>query len=356
MVLFGLQEKRETNVGIDLGADALHIVEIDVATTPYTVVTCLSLAWPEGDQIVPGVTDAGTIGSLVSRMLDERGIRLSKVSCALQSPSVFTKRIKTPELEWRDLKAHVELEAQTVIPPSAGGVQVDFHILRRLPRGELEVLVVAAKQEAISAMIEIIEAAELEIAVLDADMLATQNAVERALPDKIRQTVAIVNIGERFSTVSVRTKGIFAYSANIPLGISGTIDHIVEVAGAGLPDAYRLLFNSSEGERMVPEAVQSAVNRTGAEIARRLSLFWTVAEVDDPFDLIVLCGDGATMVGLRDIVQEKTGVPVIIIDPFEGFSLDNNLIVDRHPSHYTVAVGLALRTANDRITEPPEGV
>lgn len=356
MVLFGFRDRQDTVAGIDLGGDAVRIVQLDRTTTPYTVVQCVSLPWPERERIVPGVTDPATLGSLIAQMLDTRGIELSKVSCALASPSVFTKRIKTPALEWKDLKAHVELESLAVIPASAGGVQIDFHPLRRVGKEQLEVLLVAAKQEAIEMLRRTMAAADLEVAVLDVDSFATENAFEVALPDRVGQTVAIVNIGAGFSTISVRTGGISSYAGDIPLGVSTVIDSLSDSTGVSLSEAYRLILHPAKARGETPDSLSFVLNQTVSEISRRLSLFWTVAEVDRPFEGIVLCGEGGSIIGLRELLAEKTGVPVEVLDPLSVFYVPDNLTIDGHPSDYTIATGLALRTADDRITDVGRGI
>lgn len=351
MALLGLRRKKGAATGLDLAPDGLRIVQLDRTTTPFTVVSCLSVPWPNGERVIPGVTDPSAVGSLIARMLDDKGMKLNKVCCALASPSVFTKRIKTPILEWQALKEHVELEALAIIPPSVGGVQIDFHVLRRLEREQFEVLLVAAKQDAIASINEIIESADLKLSVLDVDSLASENAVEMALPELCGQTVATVNIGERFSTILVTTRGIFAYSGDVPVGMATTVDLITDGAGIGPEEAYSLLFDESQSDGVAWESAQLAVERICTDLGRRLSLFWTLAEVDNPIERIVLCGEGAGILGLREMLMEKTGVPVVVLDPLSQFSRGSDCIIDRHPSHYTVATGLALRSADDRITE-----
>jgi type IV pilus assembly protein PilM len=86
------------------------------------------------------------------------------------------------------------------------------------------------------------------------------------------------------------------------------------------------------------------------EIQRTLSLYGAIAS-EEGIRSIYLSGGGAKVLGLTNVMEEKLGVPVHLVDPFRTFRLSKNLdkasLAELAPL-LGVAVGLAIRRPDDK--------
>jgi type IV pilus assembly protein PilM len=207
---------------------------------------------------------------------------------------------------------------------------------------KLKVLAAAARQQLIDDFIHATKSAGLVADALVPALLGPINAFEAARPDIFsKETVALVDIGFKHTSVCVLDRGELATNRIINLGG----DHLT----AGLAEAMNITYAEAEGIKMgmapeVETALQTLVLPLGREI--RASLDFFEHQQDRPVTEAYFCG-GSTrselilqMLHSEMLVECKTWNPT----GFLQLALPGQqaVEVDHVGPQLTVAIGTAL--------------
>lgn len=350
--LFG---KQEVLLALDIGSTGIKLIELDpkgdrprlinIAVAPVNEEVFVGHVLSKGDRIV----------EKIAGLMQANEVSAQRAAIAMPGPSVFTKRIKIPKLSPMEISSHVQLEAGSFIPHDVDDVKIDFHVVGATGRNQLEVLVVAVKNEVIDGYLNTLQMAGIQVALVDADYFALQNCFELGYPDLLNETVALVNIGNRYTSINICSKGQSLLTGTIAVGGRLFTDSIVEVLGVSLSEAEelkKLRGKGSEFEADVVDVLDRRVEYMAVEFNRQLSLFWNSFSSGDGIDRIMLSGGGSLLDGLVGELQEKTGVNCESFDPLRGVevgnSFDQQYIADLKPL-MAVAVGLGVRWPGDKV-------
>jgi len=169
-----------------------------------------------------------------------------KCICSVGGQSSLVVRIsEMPQMTTADLKEAIqwELERQTTFPPDQ--VIYDYCPIERPDTPEdapnMEVLLAAAHKDLINAHVETLHAAGLQPVGVDIEPLAASRGLVEIFGDRFAdQTVAIVNIGNNLSDITIIRYGVLSFVRSIP------------TAGEGLTRAISQAFvvDTDEAERI----------------------------------------------------------------------------------------------------------
>ena len=169
-------------VGLDIGSSAVKAVELRQTPSGYRVAAIGSESLPP-DSIVDGaIIDGGVVADVIRRVLDKSGIKKKQVVASLSGNSVIVKKIVLPLMNAEELAESIYWEAEQYIPFDIEDVNLDYQALESSPdeasRGNMSVLLVAAKKEKIADYTGVIGQAGRVPVVVDVDAFALQNAYE----------------------------------------------------------------------------------------------------------------------------------------------------------------------------------
>jgi type IV pilus assembly protein PilM len=195
--------------------------------------------------------------------------------------------------------------------------------------------------------------------IVDAAALALQNAVEGGIGFAPAETVAIINVGASFSTLSIVTDGKPLFNRDVRAGGNTYTEAIqrqfaVPIDGA---EAYKVGGVSAAmgiSADVVPQEVHTVLARVSEQVAeefqRSLDFFINDA-VDARLSRVYLAGGSCLVPQLPKAIQDRARIPVDIIDPFARVGVDSRRFdVDylrANAPAATVAFGLALRREKD---------
>ena len=219
---------------------------------------------------------------------------------------------------------------------------------------QVDVLLAACRKENVDIREDALEMASLPTKVVDGEAYALERAYALIEPQLDSQgeelVVAIVDIGATMTTLSVLAGGKTVYTREQIFGGKQLTEEIqrryglsLEEAGlakkqGGLPDDY-------ESEVLTPfrEAVVQ-------QVARALQFFFGASQYN-AVDYVVLAGGTASIQGLTEMVEEKTGTPTMVANPFADMAVGSrvnasarsndaaSLIVARGPGKRSLASG-----------------
>lgn len=351
-----LFKKNETLISIDIGASAVKLLELDLTDPDSPSILNIGVAPLSGDIFSNNmITKTEKVAEQISSLIEANSIADKRAVVALPGPSVFTKKIKMPKVSLNELQSSIYFEASNFIPHNIDAVKLDYHILGESGKNQLDVLVVAVKNEIIDSFIDTLSLAGLEAAVVDVDYFALQNMFELCYPEHFDKTTALINVGSRYSSINICRRGESLFTGDIGVGGKLFSDAIAEAIGVTPEEAEKLkrTADSSVAEYdTIQEAIDKKVEYVASEFNRQLSFFWNASGSDEGIDSIMLTGGSSLIPRLAEDLAEKTGLECGTIDCFRrlkyGEGFDPEYLKQLSPI-MSINVGMGIRQPGDKV-------
>ncbi|GAB5603500.1 type IV pilus assembly protein PilM [Thermus sp. FJN-A] len=364
-----LFKPRVEALGLEIGAANLKLVEL--AGHPPVLRSLAIRPTPPGMLMDGVVTEPAALAQELRELLAEARTRKRYVVAAVPNPSVILRTIQVPKMPPKEMEEAVRWEAERYIPFPIDEVVLDFaplDPLAEVPEGEqVEVMVGAARQEAVAALIEALRGAGLTPVVLDVKPFAGLYPLEEAFAQDPEQVAVAVEIGAE-STSLVLTRGDRPLAVRV-LTLSGkdfteaigksfgldflTAEEVKRTYGlATIPteDEELLLDFDAERERYSPARIYDAIRPVLVELTqeiRRSLEFFRVQLGDVQPEVGYLYGGGSRLRGLATLLTDTLGVNFTSPDPWQGIQVDPKRFdlekLREQGAEFMVPVGLALR-------------
>lgn len=357
MILFS--DPTIQSIGIDLSDNVFRLVEIQRG--PLYRKRCLQLHRYSEERIPSGLMVGGEVKdvakatehlkSLVKKAYRRRTAR--GVVVALPETRSFIKviTIKKPE-DPKELATAVLSEAELHIPSPIKDLYTDWQHLndpdKVTPGKPLKIVFGAAPRKIIDTYSEIIEAAGLVPVAFEIEAQAIVRSVIHGDNDKNgNKAIGIVDFGATRSSFIVFHNNTIQFTVSIPLSGDKVTQHIAE----------KLSVNTSEAERTKRQCGVDA-HKCGTKIWNIMHPFLTemtqriqdaVTFYQDHFeggkalDEIIMCGGGANMLRIDELLSELVKTKVRKADPWVNIDPDRCPLPREVILSSTTAVGLALR-------------
>jgi len=223
-----------------------------------------------------------------------------------------------------------------IIPPRALGADKPVGVPK------LKVLAAAAKQQLVDDLMKATQIAGLTPECMVPGLIGPMNTFEQALPDVYaRETVALVDIGFKHTSVCVMDRGELALTRVVNIG--------GDKLTAGLAEAMSISYAEAEGIKvgMAPEvesSLQMQVIPLGREI--RASLDFFEHQQDRPVSQVYLSGASARSEMILQMLHSELLLECKTWNPTGFLQLalpgQQAVEVDHIGSQLTVAIGAAL--------------
>jgi len=342
-------------VGVDVGASSIKLIELELTEGKPRLLNAAFSPSPASAIKNNAVVRAENVGAVLKSLIDANGVSAKNVVVAVPGPSVFTKKITVTAPSIKDLENNIQYEAANYIPHSVDAVSVDFQVLSQAENGSMEALLVAVKEDIVTSFTESIEHASLNPAVVDVDYFALANTFELCYPEERENTVALINIGARYSSVLIVENGSLLFSGDVPVGgrlFTDALCEALELKAAEAEAAKCGELPEGINQAVYDETISKTMDHVTSELQRQLGFFWNAASTENPIKKIFFSGGGAELKGLREKLSDKTKVDCVPLDPFKGINcgseFEQDYLNELRPL-VAVCVGLATRTMGDKV-------
>lgn len=347
-------------VGLDIGTSAVKLVQLKVSRKGMTLQN-FGIEPVPPQSIVDGVImNHGAIVDAIRSLCQRIHLRGKGMALAVSGNNVIIKRLTIPAMEGDALAEQMEWEVRQNIPFSRDDVVVDHEVLvERTPQGQMEVLLVAAKREVVSQYSQVVRDAGFSPVVVDTAAFALQNAVEGGVGFAPGETIAVFNVGATYSTLTIVSNGNPAFHRDLGVGGNTYTEEIrtrlaVSTEGA---EAYKVgaaVAAAGAATDVVPQEVHKILAEVSEQVAdefQRSMDFYINDAVDANLSKVYLCGGSCLVPQLPKAIQDRSRIPVEILDPFNSVAVDaRRFHVDYLRANAPVAAiafGLALRRQGD---------
>lgn len=341
-------------VALDIGSSSVKLAEIDFTSRGPMLrkfaVSPLSANMVQGGEIV----EPQAVGNIVRDLVAVSKCKRKNVVSGLWGNGVVVKKITMPKMEQKLISEQLKWEAEQYIPFGIDEVSLEYHVLGNRQLAEnMEVLLVAAKQDYLFRLIEAVESADLNCAVVDVAGFALANCFELNYGAR-EKPVALVNIGGGVTNFVVVDRGEVIFCRDIAVGGSVYTSEIAKVMGVSPHEAESLKISASIGQE-VPEEVNAIIRSTNDRVLdeiRNSIEFYSAASSGSPVTRFYFCGGSIYLPGLVEEISKANSIPYEIFDPFQRILYDTKVFpfdyIEQIKAISPVVLGLALRKADDK--------
>ncbi len=258
-------------------------------------------------------------------MLASSGIKPAKVNLALSGQMVYTRFFKVAADTADNIKQMVQFEVEQNVPFPMNEVIWGYQLIGEVDAGEQQVMIVAAKQDVVNAVVNAITNVGLDVEVVDVAHLAIFNAARFNYPEWDDCSL-IVDLGAKSTNLIFVDQGSI-YCRTLPVAGNTITAEIAKTFTISTEEAEALKLERglvARGGAFVIEdpeldhlskVIRNVMTRLNAEVTRSINFYRSQQGGSAPAR-ILLTGGTAQLPYLKEFVSEKMQVEVDFLNPF----------------------------------------
>lgn len=267
----------------------------------------------------------------LSDTLGQGGFSSKRLNLCAPASAVFSKFVKLPQVDANKVTQIIQYEAQQNVPFPLEEVVWDYQILGSTAAGELEVLLVAIKNDVVDGFFRSCESARVSLQLIDAAPAALCNAFRFNYAD-VEECSMLLDIGAKTSNVLIFEKGkVFSRSINI--GANSITTDFANEAKIPYPAAEKLKiesgFVSLGGAYEEPDDPnQALISKISRQVMTRLHIqmnqtiqFYRGQQGGSMPQRLFLAGGASLMPYTAQFFAEKLNVPVDYFNPLKNIEI-----------------------------------
>lgn len=342
---FSLGQK--TAVGLSIGTSSVKLVELKKVGKNWRLLHFGIVQLPEDVIVNREIVNQVAVVESIKTLLGEIRLQNKNVCTSISGTSLIIKRMTVEVENVRELQDQVFWEAEQYLPFDVSEVVMDFHVLSRAKDNRTDVILAAVKKAVLESYMNCVSDAGLKPKIVDADFFALQNLYESNYPQNPGEAAAIIDIGANAMKMVIVQDGVPVFTKDSSLGGKNLTAEIQRNLSLSYADAEALKMG---GQSPIPQEVsdlmQIMADNFASEIKRSLD-FYNASSSGAPVAYILLAGGSARLPNLSKVVEDNTGLPTQIINPFNAISYDPAVFTEEYVQMIApmaaVPIGLALR-------------
>lgn len=319
-------------VGIDIGNYAVKLIELEDKKGSLELARCSVNRIVDSDK-----------KSALRDLLSQSKLPLKRANVSLSGSSVIVRYIEMPPMKKEELKSAIRFEAEKYIPFSINESTIDCAMLDKTASGSQRVLLVGAKKQEISNLLELFKEFGIEVRAIDIDSFAFFNSFQRIKAEnKDDSTYGLINMGVRFFNMNIVTKQNLYFTRDILWGGADVTVRVKDALGISLDEAEALKCNPGERKEEMLAIITPTLEKLVLQI--RMSFDYFETQFGKNVERLFISGGSSYLFSIVDFLKDNLGVDVLMWNPFEGIALADSFEQARQtPAQFAVAIGLALR-------------
>ena len=259
------------------------------------------------------------------------GFSAKRLNLCAPASAVFSKFVKLPQVDANKVTQIIQYEAQQNVPFPLEEVVWDYQILGSTPAGELEVLLVAIKNDVVDGFFRSCESARVSLQLIDAAPAALCNAF-RFNYGEIEECSMLLDIGAKTSNVVIFEKGKM-FSRSINIGANSITTDFSNEAKLPYAVAEKLKIDSGfvslGGAYEEPDDPnQALISKISRQVMTRLHIqmnqtiqFYRGQQGGSMPQRLFLAGGASLMPYTAQFFAEKLNVPVDYFNPLKNIEI-----------------------------------
>lgn len=350
--------------GIDLGSNTTKAVQVNKTPSGYQLARVAVGPTPAMTIKDGAVVDAKVLADSLRQLLDGSKMVLNKVVGTVTGQSVVIRPIIMTQMTEKELQHAIKFEAERYLPYSVSEAQIVGNILRKSIEGDeksMEVLLVAAPNEIVKNVGEVVAQAGMQLQAIDLEPFALARAVQFSVtPEIFKQTLAIINLGASSSTINIFKAGTLRHNRTISVAGNSFTKSIGQSLNLSFEEAEKIKKDKGvirvekDATPVAPTSMRifnviiPVLNELITEVQRSFD-YYRSRYRGETLDLILLSGGTACFKNIGPYMANELGIQTQIVNPVKnmvpgdvpGFTQEE---LDAIAPSLTVSMGLAFRS------------
>jgi type IV pilus assembly protein PilM len=347
-MLFGSRNKVTT--GLDIGSSAIKLVRMENKSGNFAIKSMGIRELPVEAIVADEIKDRDTVIYNIQNLVEQTDPRIREVAISVSGHGVLTDRFTIDKKTGAEAEQAILFEAEQRAPFDVEDVTMDFHVVDTDDeQDKMDVLLVAARNEFLSSVLDVVQDAGLKPVLVDTDSFAILNAYEINYDIDPDRVTALINVGYDVTNITFIKDGKYHSTRDVSAGgrmIFDTIQREFRLNQELTAKAIKGEMESSIDQDMLKATIVTSAEEMISGIEVAFSYFKSLAKIKS-VDWIILSGGGALIPFLPEFIQSKLNVPIEIANPLRNIEYDPDMFGYIQPERIApllaVPIGLAAR-------------
>jgi type IV pilus assembly protein PilM len=343
-------KKSKLAVGLDIGSSSIKLVKLQAKPGGYLLKAMGIKELPAGAITTDEIKDRDAVIFDIQNLVDQTDPKIKDVVISIAGHGVITDKFTMDKKTGAEAEQAILFEAEQRSPFDVEDVTMDYHIIKYDDEiGKMEILLVAARNEFLKNILDLVFDAGLKPVLVDTDAFAVLNSYEINYDMDASKVTALINIGFENTNIVFLKDGLYHSTRDVSNGIrliSEAVSREFRLNQELTAKAMKGEMDSSIDQDMFKATVATTFEELVAGIEVAVSYFKS-SSGSEALDWIVLSGGGALVPYLPELMQNKLAIPVEIFNPLRNIEYDPDMFFEHQPEKVApllaVPMGLAAR-------------
>jgi type IV pilus assembly protein PilM len=324
------------SLSVDIGSKATKLVYIKSVGSERTVLDFDAFETPAG--LISD--DDGTVGaspefaSFFNQALKKMKVTTKNVIVSIPNAGVITREITLPDVPEKQLSKLIEMEIPHHILVDLKEYTVDYKVLDKRPnqQGVIQyvVFLVAAPLRVVDSHIKLMAACGMDVKKVDFYGNSLSKLIGYENPAQKNETMAVLDIGNNKTDVSICRSKSLRYSRSVPFG-RADFDAAVAQAGDSTPVGIEAAFKSFDmlnctrefsGVAVTAEQIFSGAASGFVKEVMRIFDFYTSRTLNNRIDKVLITGGFSSMKNIDMYLANELMMEAAVMPSIEKFGID----------------------------------
>lgn len=245
-----MAKKLTSALGIDIGSRKIKLAELRAQGRDAAITAIGMIDTPEGAVDHTGVYNPDAVGAAIKALVAETGASVGQAVVSIQGQSsVLVRTLEVPRMNSNELKDHMEWEMNRNNPFAEANPVRDFAPLAdENPNSpNMDVVMAIASPSAVDTIIQCVKKAGKQCARIDVEPLGlARSLVTSHDGDYNGQTVCVVNIGHKTTSINIYRDGKLLMPRQVPVGGEMFTRAIADGLGVSMEEAEQMKVDKAD--------------------------------------------------------------------------------------------------------------
>jgi type IV pilus assembly protein PilM len=345
-----IMKKSKLAVGLDIGSSSIKLLKLQQKPGGYLLKAMGIKELPFGAITTDEIKDRDAVIFDIQNLVDQTDPKIKEVVISISGHGVITDKFTMDKKTGAEAEQAILFEAEQRSPFDVEDVTMDYHVIRYDNEADkMEILLVAARNEFLKNILDLVFDAGLKPVLVDTDSFAVLNSYEINYDMDPSKVTALINIGFENTNIIFLKDGVYHSTRDVSNGIrliSEAVSREFRLNQELTAKALKGEMDSSIDQDMFKATVATTFEELTAGIEVAVSYFKS-SSGSEKLDWIVLSGGGALVPYLPELMQNKLNIPVEIFNPLRNIEYDPDMFFEHQPEKVApllaVPMGLAAR-------------
>lgn len=319
-------------LSLDIGFHNIKLAVGSVFGASQRITEALVFETPENAIEDGKILAPELLAAVIKEQLAKHGIKTKDAVLSINGTAIISREVIMPKVKEKEIRNIIEMESDQYFPVSLDNYAVDFKVIEEITgngKSQYKVLVVAIPAQMIEKYLELANLCGLNLVKIDYAGNSINKLVnkeyftsKKGQNTKDLDTIAIVDMGSRTTTVTILSKGILQFSRIIFYGGSSMTNSIA--------DRLNILYDEAERKKkslskIIDSADEDSAGKEDVQISNSIKSvaliliddmskyfeFYNSRGTGNKIDTICLTGGSSEISGLDNYLSNAFSIPVI---------------------------------------------